>query len=221
VLNAIEPPPLEDVPARAVRAQYGPGVVNGREVRGYLDEPGVPPGSTTETYVALRLGVDNWRWKGVPFYLRSGKRLPRKLTEIAVTFRPVPHMAFEDSGSIGIQPNQLVLGVEPNEGVSLSVNAKIPGPRMALRPVQMQFLYGTSFLSQSPDAYERLLLDAMRGDSTLFTRDDEIEAEWRLCDPIIRAWDERGAPLASYPAGSQGPAEAESILCEGHSWRRL
>jgi glucose-6-phosphate 1-dehydrogenase len=221
VLHAIEPPAHEDVERVAVRAQYAAGVVGGREVPGYLEEPGVPPDSATETYVALRLGVDNWRWKGVPFYIRTGKRLARKLTEIAITLKPIPHLAFEQVGSVGVQPNQLVLAVEPNEGVSLSLTAKIPGPRMALRPVQMQYLYGTSFLSQSPDAYERLLLDAMRGDLTLFTRDDEVEAEWRLCDPILRAWQERGGPLAQYPAGSQGPAEAASILREGDAWRRI
>jgi glucose-6-phosphate 1-dehydrogenase len=221
VLHAIEPPAVDETPNVAVRAQYAPGAVGGREVPGYLEEPDVPPDSTTETYAALRLGVDNWRWQGVPFYLRTGKRLARKLTEIALTLRPIPHVAFEQVGSIGVQPNQLVLAVEPNEGISLSLTAKIPGPRMALRPVQMQFLYGTAFLTQSPDAYERLLLDAMRGDATLFTRGDEVEAEWRLCDPILRVWREHRGPLARYPAGSQGPAEAESIMREGHAWRRL
>ncbi|HEY7253574.1 MAG TPA: glucose-6-phosphate dehydrogenase [Methylomirabilota bacterium] len=221
VLHAIDPPALEDIPSVAVRAQYAAGVVGGRKVPGYLEEPGVPPHSTTETYAALRLCVDNWRWKGVPFYLRTGKRLARKLTEIAVTLKRIPHVTFDEDGSLGIRPNELVLGVEPNEGVSLSLTAKIPGPRMALRPVQMQFLYGTSFLTQSPDAYERLLLDAMRGDATLFTRADEVEAEWRLCDPIVSAWSQSGGPVPKYAAGSQGPAEAESILRNGHAWRRL
>ena len=220
VLRAIEPPAADAVDQIAVRGQYAAGVVGGREVPGYLDEPGVAPDSTTETYVALRLAVDNWRWKGVRFYLRAGKRLPRKLTEIAITLRPVPHLALEQIGSVGAQPNQLVLEIDPDEGISLSLTAKIPGARLALRPVQMEFLYGTSFVSQSPDAYERLLLDALRGTATLFTRGDEVEAQWRLCDPILQGWHERG-PLPKYPAGSQGPAQADSLLLEGHHWRRI
>ncbi len=145
----------------------------------------MPPDSVTETYAALRLEVDNWRWAGVPFYLRAGKRLARKVTEIAVTLKPVPHLAFSQDGSLGVQPNQLILTVQPNEGVTLQLGAKIPGTRMLIRPVNMEFLYGTSFLSQSPEAYERLIMDAMRGDPTLFTRNDEVEAQWRICDPIV------------------------------------
>ena len=145
----------------------------------------MPADSITETYAALRLEVDNWRWAGVPFYLRAGKRLARKITEIAVTLKPVPHLAFSQDGSLGVQPNQLVLTLQPNEGVSLQLGAKIPGTRMSIRPVNMEFLYGTSFLSQSPEAYERLITDAMRGDATLFTRNDEVEAQWRICDPIV------------------------------------
>ena len=133
-----------------------------------------PDTSTTETYAALRLEVSNWRWAGVPFYLRTGKRLARRVTEIAVILKPVPHLAFQQAGSVGVQPNQLVLTVQPDEGVSLSLGAKIPGPRMRIRPVNMEFRYGTSFLSESPEAYERLILDAMRGDASLFTREDEV-----------------------------------------------
>jgi glucose-6-phosphate 1-dehydrogenase len=157
----------------------------------------------------------------VPFYLRTGKRLARKVTEIAVTLKPVPHMGFGGTGSLGAQPNQLVLTVQPNEGVSLSLAAKIPGTRMRLRPVSMEFLYGSAFLSQSPEAYERLLLDAMRGDATLFTRDDEVEAQWRICDPVVEAWSRLPDPPPRYPAGSQGPEEAERILLAGHAWRTI
>ena len=187
----------------SVRAQYTAGMAEGKDVPGYLEEEGVPAGLETETYVALRLEVDNWRWAGVPIYLRTGKRLARKVTEIAVTLKPVPHLAFEQEGSVGVQPNQLILTIQPNEGVSLSLGAKIPGSRMRIRPVNMEFLYGTSFLSQSPEAYERLILDAMRGDATLFTRDDEVEAQWRIIDPILAVVGGDETPLPEYAAGSQ------------------
>jgi glucose-6-phosphate 1-dehydrogenase len=221
ILHAIRPPAIEAVPERVVRAQYGHGMAEGHEVSGYLEEEGVAPGSQTETYVALRLGIDNWRWAGVPIFLRAGKRLARKTTEIAVTLKPVPHLAFQQSGSLGVQPNQLVLSVQPNEGVSLSLVAKIPGAKMRVRPVNMEFLYGTSFMSQSPEAYERLILDTMRGDATLFARDDEVEAAWGIVDPILAAWEQNPAiPLAQYPAGSPGPPEADALL-EGKEWRPL
>jgi glucose-6-phosphate 1-dehydrogenase len=205
----------------AVRAQYGSGSVGGAPVPGYLDEPGVRPRSSTETYAALRVEVDNWRWAGVPFYLRTGKRLARKLTEIAIQLRPVPHLAFHGEGSVGAEPNLLILGIEPDEGVSLRLVAKIPGTQLRLRPVLMQFLYRSAFPSESPEAYERLLLDVLRGDAALFTRADEVEAQWRLCDPIVRAWEQMPEPPPQYPAGSQGPAEAESILRPGDAWRRI
>jgi len=217
VLHAVAPPPPEAV----VRAQYTAGMAEGKEAVGYLEEEGVPDDSRTETYVALRLEVDNWRWAGVPIYLRTGKRLGRKATEIAVTLKPVPHLAFEAKGSVGVQPNQLILTVQPNEGVSLSLGAKIPGSSMRIRPVNMEFLYGTSFLSQSPEAYERLIMDAMRGDPTLFTRDDEVEAQWRIIDPILATWDGEEGPLPTYPAGSHGPEEADRLLAPGHRWRAL
>jgi glucose-6-phosphate 1-dehydrogenase len=220
VLHAIRTPRAEEIPSMAVRAQYAAGVSGGESVPGYLEEDGVADDSHTETYAALRLEVDNWRWAGVPFYLRTGKRLARKITEIAVTLRPVPHLAFEQAGSLGVRPNQLVMTIQPNEGVSLSLGAKIPGTRMKIRPVNMEFLYGTAFLSQSPEAYERLILDAMRGDATLFTRNDEVEAQWRICDPIVSAW-ARGGRLARYAAGSQGPAEAAELLLDGAQWRAI
>jgi len=221
VLHAIPQLSAQDIPHMAVRAQYGPGHAGGEDVPGYLQEDGVPEGSITETYAALRLEVDNWRWAGVPFYLRTGKRLARKITEIAVTLKPVPHLAFSQDGSLGVQPNQLVLTLQPNEGVSLRLGAKIPGTRMIIRPVNMEFLYGTAFLSQSPEAYERLITDAMRGDATLFTRNDEVEAQWRICDPIVSAWAETQGPLPQYEAGSQGPGEAEGLLRDGHRWRAI
>ena len=221
VLDAISEPTAADIGDMSVRAQYGPGHSGGEDVPGYLEEEGVPADSNTETYAAMRLEVDNWRWAGVPFYLRTGKRLARKVTEIAVTLKPVPHLAFSEEGSLGVQPNQLVLTVQPNEGVSLRLGAKIPGTRMLIRPVNMEFLYGTSFLSQSPEAYERLITDAMRGDPTLFTRNDEVEAQWRICDPIVKAWESSPGPLAKYESGSQGPAEAEALLRDGDRWRAI
>jgi glucose-6-phosphate 1-dehydrogenase len=217
VLHAIKPVDI----AHTVRGRYTAGMAEGKEVPAYIDEEGVPLDSQTETYAALRLEVDNWRWAGVPIYMRTGKRLARKVTEIAITLKPVPHLAFESAGSVGVQPNQLVLTMQPNEGVSLSLGAKIPGTRMRIRPVNMEFLYGTAFLSQSPEAYERLILDAMRGDATLFTRDDEVEAQWRIIDPILESWGKGEPPLVEYPAGSAGPAEVESLLEPRDKWRAI
>jgi len=221
VLHAIKPPSVDEVPEMAVRAQYSRGMVAGREVPGYLEEEGVPESSTTETFAAVRLRVDNWRWAGVPFYIRTGKALARKVTEIVVTLKPVPHLAFEQAGSLGVHPNQLILSVQPNEGVSMTLMAKIPGSRMRVRPVNMDFLYGTSFLSQSPEAYERLILDTMRGDPTLFARNDEVEAAWRIIDPILEAWSKDSGTPPQYPAGSPGPAEQDEILLDDHKWRPI
>src|SRR5215216_1300569 len=219
VLHAIDAPAPEDAAQITVRGQYTAGTLGGEPQLGYLEEEGVPPDSRTETYVALKLKVQNWRWAGVPIYLRTGKALARKVTEIAVTLKPVPHLAFSQEGSLGIKPNQLILTLQPNEGVSLQFGAKIPGTRMRIRPVNMEFLYGTSFLSESPEAYERLILDAMRGDATLFTRDDEVEAQWRIIDPILEAWEQDDTLPAEYAAGSHGPDDAKRILAPGHRWR--
>jgi len=221
VLHSIPEPTPADIAAMAVRAQYASGTVGGEEVPGYLAEEGVPADSNTETFAAVRLEVDNWRWAGVPFYLRTGKRLARKVTEIAVTLKPVPHLGFVQDGSVGVRPNQLILTMQPNEGVSLSLAAKIPGARMRIRPVNMEFLYGTTFVSQSPEAYERLIMDAMRGDATLFTRNDEVEAQWRICDPIVTSWEATPGPLPQYAAGSQGPAEIASIMHGDDAWRTI
>jgi glucose-6-phosphate 1-dehydrogenase len=225
VLQSIAEPVEAEIEQMAVRAQYSRGHAGGEDAEGYLEESGIPRDSITETYAALRLEVDNWRWAGVPFYLRTGKRLARKVTEIAVTLKPVPHLAFSQDGSLGVLPNQLILTLQPNEGVSLRLGAKIPGSRMVIRPVHMEFLYGTAFLSQSPEAYERLITDAMRGDATLFTRDDEVEAQWRICDPVLKYWEathpQTPGLLPQYESGSQGPSEADEILLPEHSWRAI
>jgi glucose-6-phosphate 1-dehydrogenase len=221
VLQAITPPTPDEVKRNTVRAQYTAGVSGGEEVPGYLDEEGVPEDSRTETFAALKLEVHNWRWAGVPIALRTGKRLARKVTEIAVALKPVPHLAFQSQGSVGVQPNQLVLTVQPNEGVSLSLGAKIPGSSMRIRPVNMEFLYGSAFMSQSPEAYERLILDAMRGDPTLFTRNDEVDAQWSIIDPILNTWhDEDEPPLQKYAAGSSGPPAADELIAP-RRWRGL
>jgi glucose-6-phosphate 1-dehydrogenase len=221
VLQAITPPTPEEVRRDTVRAQYTAGVEGGEEAGGYKDEEGVPGDSRTETYAALRLEVHNWRWAGVPIFLRTGKRLARKVTEIAVQLKPVPHLAFQSQGSVGVQPNQLILTVQPNEGVSLSLGAKIPGSSMRIRPVNMEFLYGSAFMSQSPEAYERLILDAMRGDATLFTRNDEVLAQWSIIDPILKAWrEEDDEPLHEYASGSAGPEAADELIAP-RKWRGL
>ena len=220
VLQAITPPTPEEVRQCTVRAQYAAGTEGGEDVGSYLDEDGVPDDSRTETYAALKLEVHNWRWAGVPIYLRTGKRLTRKVTEIAVQLKPVPHLAFQSHGSVGVKPNQLVLTMQPNEGVSLSLGAKIPGSSMRIRPVNMEFLYGSAFMSQSPEAYERLILDAMRGEATLFTRNDEVIAQWSIIDPILKAWAADDEPLHTYESGTAGPAAADELIAP-HRWRGL
>ncbi len=211
----------EEVPDYVVRGQYGAGWVGGEEVPAYLDEEDVAADSRTDTYVALRVEVDNWRWAGTPFYVRTGKRLPRRVTEIAVRFRPAPHLPFANADIGDVEPNELVLSVQPDEGASLRLVAKVPGQTMSVRPVQMEFKYGTSFMGDSPEAYERLLHDALRGDATLFTRADEVEAEWQIVQPILEAWESGPGPSA-YEAGSQGPPEADELLAvRGRSWRQL
>ena len=197
-------------------------MAEGKEAVGYLEEEGVPDDSQTETYVALRLEVDNWRWAGVPIYLRTGKRLARKVTEIAVTLKPVPHLAFKAEGSVGVQPNQLILTVQPNEGVSLSLGAKIPGSRMRIRPVNMEFLYGTSFLSQSPEAYERLILDAMRGDADALhpqRRGRGAVADHRPDPRVVGARASSRSP-STRPA-RPGPRRPTRSSLPGHRWRAI
>jgi glucose-6-phosphate 1-dehydrogenase len=220
VLRAMQAPLFSEVSGMAVRGQYSPGTIGSDNVPGYLEEAGVGAESQTETYAALRLEISNWRWAGVPFYLRTGKRLARKVTEIAVTLKPVPHLAFQIHGAPP-PPNQLVFTIQPNEGVSISLGAKIPGAKTRIRPVNMQFQYGTSFTSESPEAYERLILDVMRGDATLFTRVDEVEALWSIVDPVLAFWAADPAKPAQYPAGSSGPAEADALMTGRAKWRPL
>jgi glucose-6-phosphate 1-dehydrogenase len=202
-----------------VRGQYGPGVIRGERVPGYRDEPDVSKTSEVETFGALRLHLDNWRWAKVPFFVRAGKRLAQRVTEIVLRFKPLPHPLLSSSLGSLAQPNALVLRIQPNEGISLGFVTKVPGQSMVLRDVAMEFRYGTTFGPGAPEAYERLLLDTMRGDATLFTRADEAEAQWRLIDPVLRAWQEGAVPLRTYEAGSWGPADALALPeREGPSW---
>jgi glucose-6-phosphate 1-dehydrogenase len=222
VLRAIPPFDAETAGRDAVRGQYGPGWIAGESVPGYRPEEGVDPASGTETFVALRLEVDNWRWAGTPFYLRTGKRLPRRATEVAIHFKPAPHLPFGSTAVETLQPNLLLLRIQPDEGASLRFLAKVPGPQIDLRVVSMDFAYGSAFLRSSPEAYERLLLDALLGDSTLFTRWDEVERAWEILDPLIQHWKTDPADLYEYPAGTWGPEAAERLMeRDGREWRRL
>ena len=192
-------------PKHVVRGQYGAGFVEGVEVSRYRDEEGVAPGSTTETFVAAKLFVDNWRWADTPFYVRMGKRLARRETTIAIQFKRAPHPPFEDGAAEGLRPNVLLIHVQPNEGISLAIGAKVPGQGMTIRTVHMDFLYGGAFREGLPDAYERLILDAMLGDATLFTRSDEIEEQWALVDAIVGFWQRDRPTFPNYAAGTWGP----------------
>jgi glucose-6-phosphate 1-dehydrogenase len=220
LLRAVAVPTVDQVLSDVVRAQYEAGWCDGEEVPGYRQEEGVAPDSRTETYVALKLKVDNWRWAGVPVYIRTGKRLPKRLTEVALQFHSVPHLPFAASEARGLHPNTIVLRIQPDEGVSLRFGAKVPGQAFRVRDVLMDFSYGAAFIEEPPDAYERLLLDAMVGDPTLFIRTDEVEQSWRIVDPILDAWADQEAPLARYAAGAWGPKEADRLLeREGRQWR--
>jgi glucose-6-phosphate 1-dehydrogenase len=219
-LRAIRPWEPSEVVQHVVRAQYASGWVEGEQVPGYRDEQGVASDSTTETFVALKLAIDNWRWAGVPFYVRTGKRMPKRVTEVSFTFKAVPHLPFTSRDSRGLSPNALVLRIQPDEGITLRFGAKVPGASFEVRDVLMDFSYGSSFLQDTPDAYERLLLDAMIGDPTLFIRSDEVEQAWRVCDPILEAWEDPSYPVTTYEAGSWGPHEADLLLeRDGHHWR--
>ncbi|MFM8788547.1 MAG: glucose-6-phosphate dehydrogenase [Chthoniobacterales bacterium] len=222
VLRALRPLTGKSVAENVIRAQYTEGFINGREVPGYRQEPGVAPDSVTETYVALRLHIDNWRWAGVPFFVRVGKRLPKSGTEIAIQFRPTPPVLFNRESQLQ-DANTLVIRIQPDEGISFRMAAKMPGALLQIEPVKMDFHYGTSFGKPTPEAYERLLLDAMSGDATLFARRDEVENAWTFIDGIRTAWDDGAAPrLDFYPAGTWGPREADELLAQdGAVWRRL
>jgi glucose-6-phosphate 1-dehydrogenase len=207
-------------PKHVVRGQYGPGFVEGNEVRGYREEEGVAPGSMTDTFVAAKLFVDNWRWADTPFYVRMGKRLARRETTIAIQFKRAPHPPFADAAAEELRPNTLLIHVQPNEGVSLAIGAKVPGQGMTIRTVHMDFLYGGAFREGLPDAYERLILDAMLGDATLFTRSDEIEEQWALVDAIVSFWQRERDSFPNYPAGTWGPVASDELMRrDGRSWR--
>jgi len=219
LLKAVHPFEPQDVPTHAVRAQYGPGKIDGQPVPGYRSEPGVDPHSRTETFVALKLNIDNWRWADVPVYLRTGKRLARRYTEIVIQFRRAPHMLFRNTPIATCLPNQLVLGIQPEEGLSLSFGAKVPGPVVRLDAVTMDFDYARAFGNRPSTGYERLLYDCMLGDATLFQRADMVELAWSLIAPIQEAWERSRDPLPEYPAGSRGPAEADELLArDGRHW---
>lgn len=221
VLRALRPLAGDDVFRYVVRGQYGAGTINGKRVAAYRDEANVEPASSTETYVALQINVDNWRWAGVPFFVRVGKRLPKAGTEIAVHFKSVPPVLFKATGE-AIDDNVLVIRIQPDEGVSLRMSAKMPGSLLRIEPVKMDFHYGTSFGRATPEAYERLLLDAMSGDPTLFARRDEVEEAWKFVDAIHEAWQTRTDDMAFYSAGTWGPTEADELLKRhGVAWRRL
>jgi len=220
VLQSIRPLQPGTVEKLVVRGQYGPGSIDGKDVPGYRGEPGVNPNSATETFVALKLYVDNWRWSGVPFYLRSGKRLERAVTEIAIGFKRAPHMVFQ--GDDGEQ-NSLILNIQPDEGISLTFGAKSPGGKMQISPVKMDFKYRQAFGSGSREAYATLINDCVRGEATLFDRADSVEAAWALVDPILEAWQNGAAPkFPNYAAGSEGPQAAiELAEADGRHWRPL
>ena len=221
LLRAVEILDTSAVPDSVVRGQYDRGWVEGREVSGYRDEEGVSGVSHTETFVAMRLNVDNWRWAGVPIFIRTGKRLPKRVTEVAMQFHRVPHLPFASSLSRDLSANSLVIRVQPDEGVTLAFGAKVPGAEFRVRSVSMDFSYGAAFLESAPDAYERLLLDAMVGDPTLFIRTDEVEQSWRIVAPILEVWGQDAAPLTSYEAGTWGPKEADRLIeSTGRRWRR-
>jgi glucose-6-phosphate 1-dehydrogenase len=226
LLRSVRPFPLDELDNWIVAGQYGPGVHNGQELLGYLQEKGVAPDSVVETFVAAKLLIDNWRWKGVPCYLRSGKRLARRVSEIAITFKAVPHSMFHPMLPDELTPNVLVLNVQPDEGVSMTIQAKRPGPKTSLAPLDMAFRYRDVFGDELTEAYERLLLDCMLGDQTLFVRHDDLEMEWSLITPVLNAWKEERASgqrgVYPYPAGSWGPQEADALIeKDGRAWRKL
>jgi len=222
VLRAVAAPTPDDVRRNVVRGQYGPGWVEGEPALGYRGEPDVDPESETETYVAGKFEIDDWRWSGVPFYLRAGKRLPKRATEIAIQFKDVPLRLFRESAG-DPAPNVLAMRIQPDEGIMLRFAAKVPGLGLDVRTVNMDFAYGTSFVVDSPDAYETLILDALLGDASLFMRADEVEAAWSVVTPIINAWAEMPAPhFPSYAAGSWGPEAADELPeRDGRRWRRI
>jgi len=223
VFRSIHPMTRDEVARRTVRGQYGPGKIDGQPVPGYRQEPGVSPSSSTETFVAIEFHVDNWRWAGVPFYVRTGKRLPRQLTEVRVHFKRTPQALFARTPDEQVEPNLVVISIQPEEGIALQFGAKKPGGHMQVVPVLANFCYRTAFTGDTPVAYQTLLLDAMRGDPTLFTRGDEIEAEWSIITPIEEAWAQLSPPeFPNYAAGSEGPRAANELISEEvRGWRTI
>ncbi|MFB7240838.1 glucose-6-phosphate dehydrogenase [Streptomyces populi] len=218
VLKAVKLP--ENLGEHTVRGQYAAGWQGGAKVRGYLQEDGIDPASTTDTYAAVKLEVDNRRWAGVPFYLRTGKRLGRRVTEIAVVFQRAPHSPFDSTATEELGANAIVIRVQPDEGMTVRFGSKVPGTSMEIRDVTMDFAYGESFTESSPEAYERLILDVLLGDANLFPRHQEVEESWKILDPVEGYWESHGTP-AQYPSGSWGPEEADEMLArDGRSWRR-
>jgi glucose-6-phosphate 1-dehydrogenase len=222
LLKAIQPLDLNPEEGDVVRAQYTEGLIDGERVPGYMQEKDIPATSTTETYAALRLSINNWRWKGVPFYLRSGKRMSTRVSEIAIQFKRPPGILFSEDNRLDLAPNTMVLRIQPDEGVTLVMNSKVPGLETRTQPVKMDFRYSTTFGSNTPEAYERLILDSMVGDSTLFIRGDETEASWKLVTPILEYWKSCGNfGVEKYVAGSWGPLAADRLLwANKHEWRR-
>lgn len=220
VLRAIRPIRPEDVNKVAVRGQYGKGVIDCGSVSGYRDEQGVAPDSATETFVALKLMIDNWRWQGVPFYLRSGKRLHSKVSEVSIFFRPAPHQLFPHSAVENWQPNRLVIRIQPEEGITTRIQVKQPGTFFMLGSANMRFSYREAFGNSSPEAYETLLLDVLRGDATLFMRSDQVETAWGVIEPILDAWETApSSGFPDYPAGGWGPEAADLLIArDGYSW---
>ncbi|MFQ5830335.1 MAG: glucose-6-phosphate dehydrogenase [Candidatus Methylomirabilia bacterium] len=223
VLRSLRPLRGRAVEQTMVRAQYGPGYLHGEDVPGYRREDGVRRDSTTETYVALKCFVDNWRWAGVPFYLRTGKRMPKRASEVAIFFKEVPQILFNADPTAPLEPNVLALRIQPDEGFSLRLSSKLPGPKARIYPVKMDFRYGTTFGEDSPEAYERLLLDVMAGDASLFMRRDAVEVSWAWVTRILEAWEQsRTRYVPEYPAGSWGPIEADKLIeSDGRKWKTL
>jgi glucose-6-phosphate 1-dehydrogenase len=221
VLRALRPMARESVQENVIRGQYARGFVRADEVPSYREEQGVASDSRVETFLAMRVLIDNWRWGGVPFYVRAGKRLPRRVTEISIQFKKVPHSLFKTPDG-GITPNVLSMRIQPDEGIALRFISKEPGQQTILRDVAMDFRYGSAFGSNTPEAYERLLLDSMRGDATLFTRRDEVEAQWQYIDNVFEAWAAEGnVPPPLYAAGTWGPDQAEDMIArDGRRWRK-
>ena len=222
LMRSIRPFPQDDLAHNIVRGQYISGSIDGVEVSGYQQEQGVADDSQVETFIAAKVFIDNWRWQGVPFYMRSGKRLKRKISEIAIVFKSVPHSMFASLPSDELSPNVLVMNVQPEEGIALTIQAKQPGAKLCMDSLTMDFRYQDIFGVEMPDAYERLLLDCMMGDQTLFWRSDGIEASWSIVTPVLRKWEEEGCSLAFYKSGSWGPREAEELLTsDERQWRDL